>query len=75
MLYLTLLSQIRTGKPIEMIFQKYSISKFRCKYLLNRKVGPEEGFGSSRLCFVMFTLFGDNFAAIGQEPIEIFRKS
>jgi hypothetical protein len=33
------------------------------------------GLDLAEFFFVMFTLFGDNFAAIGQEPIEIFRKS
>ncbi len=50
----------------------FNVAKF---LTTTAKLSPRRGSDLADFCFVMFTFFGDNFAAIGQEPIEIFRKS
>ena len=45
-----------------------------CMFGVYHLIVPRRGLDLADFCFVMFTLFGDNFAAIGQEPIQIFRK-
>ncbi len=47
----------------------------RCYINLEAKLSLRRGFDLADFCFVLFTLFGDNFAAIVKEPIEIIRIS
>jgi hypothetical protein len=39
------------------------------RFLILAKLSPRRGLDLADFYFVMFTFLGDNFAAIGQEPI------